>query len=560
MNPRSAFSAADIETEDSTEDHAHPYLSPGKTFIRRPPTQDMNREYPVDKTPLIGFAGVIVAAMSTELNAQLSAVALADIAGHLGMSHDATTWFTSLYTSGEVVGMALAAWFAVTLTLRRFTLFTIGLACLSTILIPWTGNLYWLFSLRIVQGMSSGLTIPLLMTTALRVLAPPVRLYGLAAYALTATFFPNISASVAALWTDYVDWHFLFLQSIPLSAVAAVLVWYGLPQDAPQYGRFRIFDWRGVLLVVAGLGSLTTMLLQGDRLDWFNSQTICLLALASVVAIPLLIWNEWRHEVPLLKLQLLGRRNFAYGTVTLFSFLTLGLSSSAIPFAYLTQVQGYRPLQAQLISIEIAASQLLLLPLMALILDWEWLDARWVSFVGLCAILAACIGGYHLDSSWNRDQFYLWQALQAVGTAMVVMPLLMMSTNSVTPVEGPFASALINTPRAVGEACSAWLLTVVVRLRGNLHSERITDHLGAIRFGLIQGFGSPHMHAFLLPDGHPRLVGSLSQLNQLARQQVLVLTLRDAFLVVGAVVVGLMLVLLVLPVRTYPPRIAFTRH
>jgi DHA2 family multidrug resistance protein len=66
------------------------------------------------------------------------------------------------------------------------------------------------------------------------------------------------------------DWHFIFLQPIPLSAVAAVLVWYGLPQDAPQYGRFRIFDWRGALLVIIGLGSLTTMLLQGDRLDWFT--------------------------------------------------------------------------------------------------------------------------------------------------------------------------------------------------------------------------------------------------------------------------------------------------
>ena len=514
----------------------------------------------MDKAPLIGFAGVIVAAMSTQLNAQVSALALADIAGHLGMSHDSTTWFTSLYTSAEVVGMAVASWFAVTLTLRRFTLFTIALACLSTVLIPWSGNLYWLFSLRIVQGLCGGLTVPLLMTTALRVLAPPVRLYGLAAYALTATFFPNLSASVAALWTDYVDWHFIFLQSIPLSAVAAFLVWYGLPQDAPQYGRFRIFDWRGTLLVVIGLGSLTTMLLQGDRLDWFNSSTICLLALASIVGIPLLIWNEWHHEIPLIKLQLLGRRNFAYGTVTLFSLLTLGLSSSAIPFAYLTQVQGYRPLQAHLISIEIAASQLILLPFMAWILDWEWLDARWVSFIGMCAILAACIGGYHLDSGWNRDQLYLLQGLQACGTAMVVMPLLMMATNSVTPPEGPFASALINTPRAVGEACSGWILALVVRLRGNLHSERITDRLGAIRFRLIQGFGFPRMHVFLLLNGHPRLIGSLRRLNQLARQQVLILTLSDAFLVVGAVVVGLMLVLLVLPVRTYPPRIALTRH
>jgi DHA2 family multidrug resistance protein len=364
----------------------------------------------VDKAPLIGFAGVMIATMSTQLNAQLSAIALADIAGHLGMSHDATTWFTSLYTSAEVVGMALAPWFAVTLTLRGFTLFTIGLACLSTILIPWSGNLHWLFSLRLVQGLCGGLTVPLLMTTALRVLAPPVRLYGLAAYALTATFFPNLSATVAALWTDYVDWHFIFLQSIPLAAIAAVLVWYGLPQDAPQYGRFRIFDWRGTLLVITGLGSLTTMLLQGDRLDWFNSSTICLLALASVVAIPLLIWTEWHHEVPLIKLQMLGRRNFAYGVIALFTLLTLDLSSSEIPFAYLTEVQGYRPLQAHLISLEIAASQLILLPLMVLILDWEWLDARWVSLLECArfwrpasAATISIVAGFVISSTFGKD-------------------------------------------------------------------------------------------------------------------------------------------------------------
>jgi MFS transporter, DHA2 family, multidrug resistance protein len=117
----------------------------------------------------------MIATMSTQFNAQLSAIALADIARQLGMSHDATTWFTSLYTSAEVAGMALAHWFAVTLTLRRFTLFTIGLACSSTMLIPWRGNLHWLFLLGLVQGLCGGLTVPLLMTAALCVLAPGVR-------------------------------------------------------------------------------------------------------------------------------------------------------------------------------------------------------------------------------------------------------------------------------------------------------------------------------------------------------------------------------------------------
>ena len=64
-----------------------------------------------------------------------------------------------------------------------------------------------------------------------------------------------------------------------------------------------MLDWRGVLLLVIGAGALSTMLYQGDRLDWFNSRLICVLALVSALAIPLLLANEWFHPLPLLKLQ-----------------------------------------------------------------------------------------------------------------------------------------------------------------------------------------------------------------------------------------------------------------
>jgi hypothetical protein len=38
-------------------------------------------------------------------------------------------WIDSLYVTGTALGMAFAPWNAVTFTLRRFTLFAIGLAC-----------------------------------------------------------------------------------------------------------------------------------------------------------------------------------------------------------------------------------------------------------------------------------------------------------------------------------------------------------------------------------------------------------------------------------------------
>ena len=141
---------------------------------------------------------------------------------------------------------------------------------------------------------------------------------------------------------------------------------------------------------------------------------ICVLALISAVTIPLLLVNEWFHPLPFLKLQLLGRRNVAYGTLALFTFLIISQSGSTVPLRYLQEVQGYRPLQSNLITLEIAALQLVMLPAMALLLDYRRVDSRIVTLAGLGLILASCIGSSFLTVYWNRDQFYVWQLLQAI--------------------------------------------------------------------------------------------------------------------------------------------------
>ena len=516
----------------------------------------------MDIKPLFGLGGVLIAATTSQFNDQVTSIALPDIRGALGISHDSGTWIQSLYVSAEIVGMALSPWLLVTFTLRRWTLFSIALCGASSVLIPFSPNIEAIYALRLLQGLAGGLIIPLLMTTAFRILTPSIRLYGLAVYALTATFTPALAETVAALWTDIVDWRFVFLQSIPLCSVAGVLVWYCLHQDRPQYERFRMLDWRGALLLVIGTGALSTMLYQGDRLDWFNSSLICVLALVSALAIPLLLVNEWFHPLPLLKLQMLGRRNFAYGALGLFLFLIISQSGSTVPLHYLQQVQGYRPLQSNLITLEIAALQLVMLPAMALLLEYERVDSRVVSLVGLGLILASCIGSAFLTVYWNRDQFYIWQLLQAVGQPMVIMPLLMMATNTVAgPVEGPFSSALLNTSRGVAEATGVWFLGLIDRWRDALHSDRIIDEAGQDRWRVIQGNGVlPQYPPPLTPDGQPRAPNSLQAFSHVVEQQATILSASDTFLILGALTVFLMVVVMTLPVRAVPPRIHFAKH
>ena len=489
---------------------------------------------------LIGLGGVLIACLSVDLNSEVTSVAMADIQGGLGLSHDAASWLATLYTAGEVVGMTVAAWCAVTFSFQRFALAAIALSFFTSLAIPFSSDLALLYPLRTLQGLSEGTTVPLLMAISLRVLPPPIRLYGLAAYSLTATFYPYLGATVSALWVDVLDWRFAFFQVVPLSALAAVLVWFGIPAEPMKLERLRLFDWRGFLLIVLGFGSFVVVLTQGDRLDWFNSRAICLLTLLAALAIPLLIINELIHKLPLLKLQMFGRPNFAFGGIGLFLFILISIGALELPLNYLVEVQGFRPVQAQVVTLAFALIQLVMLPAMALLLDRPWIDARAVAFIGLSLILIALIGDARVNATWQAAQFFTWQALYAIGAPMVVMPLLMLATNAVVPEEGPFAAALINTPRALSEATGMWVIQLVMRERGALHSDRIGDRLGL--------------------GGQPGVPGGLGQLAQIVQRQVMTLTLADAFWVIAAVTVLMMAVVAILPRHSYPPRIALAKH
>jgi MFS transporter, DHA2 family, multidrug resistance protein len=78
-------------------------------------------------------------------------------------------------------------------------------------------NLHALYVVRVLQGIAGGCLPPMLIIVALRYLPPKEKLYGLAGYALTATFGPALGTPLAALWTEYVSWRMAFWQIVPLT-------------------------------------------------------------------------------------------------------------------------------------------------------------------------------------------------------------------------------------------------------------------------------------------------------------------------------------------------------
>ncbi len=503
----------------------------------------------------LGLVGVLIAALSSGLNDRVTDIALADIRAALGISYDQGSWLIAGYQAAEVAAMMIAPWFAVTLSLRRFTLAVAFGFGLVAALLPFVTHYPLFLALRVLQGIFGGALPPLLMTVALRFLPPPFKLYGLSAYALTATFGPNMAATLAAFWTDSVGWAFVFWQVIPAMLIAMLLIGWGIPQDPTRFERFRQIDLFGMATGCSGVALLVLALNHGERLDWLSSPLIVGMLLTSAALLIVFLINEWFHPLPLFRLQMLSRPNFTHGLLTLAGVLLVALSGSALPSAYFAQVEGFRTAQFAPLALAIGAPQLLIAPFMAMLLNIRWLDCRWMLTCGALLLAASCIMGSQVTTDWARENFWLIQTMQAFGQPMMILPVLMSATSVVQPPEGPFASAMFNTVRGFSSVAAGTLVEWFISHREQFHSHILLDG-AASRGWLLSAPSASEASATapLLPDGSISTTENIGRFATLVKHQAQVLSISDAYLMLIAFALLLILLTAWLPKRVWPPQ------
>ncbi|KFX28374.1 MFS transporter [Ralstonia solanacearum] len=488
----------------------------------------------------VGLLGVLLAALLSGLNNRVPGLALADVQGALGFAQDDASWLNTAYAAGELAAMPFATWLAVTFSMRRFLLTMLAGALILSAMLPCVQNLPLLLALRALQGLLSGALIPMLMMSALRFLPPSIRLHGLALYAMTATFAPNVAVWLAALCVDRLeDWRWVYWQAIPLGLVAMGLVSWGVPNMPPALSRLKQGNWLGMALGVPGLGLVVTGLDQGVRLDWFHSPLIIAALSVGTVFTALFLASEWRHPAPFMRLQMLGRRNLGVGLSVFVCLLMTMATAVTLPANLLGRLQGFRMEQMAPIGLIVGLPQLVLGPAVALLLYRRWVDARHVFAAGLACIAAACWLGADVTSEWMVPQLMWAEILQAIGQPMAVIALLFLVTSVVQPMEGPSVAGIVNTFRAFSSVLGGALIGQLTTMRSHFHAEMLLDHAGR-----------------LLPRLPPPDPGA-STLAAMVSQQAGVLAAADVYRVFGWLALLLIPVVLKLqyipaPVQTRP--------
>ena len=273
--------------------------------------------YPLGKRrTLVILAGTLLGMLLASVNQTLAATALPTIVDELGgIEH--YSWVFSAYVLGATVTIPLYGKLSDLYGRRPLFLGAIALFSAGSIVAGLAPSMDLLVAGRAIQGLGAGGLIPLGVAVIGDIMAPRERgkwqaVNGVV-FAASAVGGPMLGGWIA----DNASWRLAFFVSLPLAALALVVVWFGFGRWGKREER-RI-DYLGAALLTLGTGAgLVAAAAGGVDYAWGSPVIVTLLAASALLLAAFVAW-ERRAPEPLLPLRLFRRRAIASAEVALFA-------------------------------------------------------------------------------------------------------------------------------------------------------------------------------------------------------------------------------------------------
>jgi DHA2 family multidrug resistance protein len=429
---------------------------------------------PPTTIPWLGLLGVLMGTFIATLNGRLSSFGLADIRGAVGAGFDEGAWITTAQTTAQMFITLPAVWLGAAYGARRVLIWASILFAVISLVTPYAHTLPMLLMLQFLGGTASGFFVPL--TLSFIVVNMPAKFlsFGIAIYSLNLELSLNISASLEGWYVDHLSWHWIFWQNVPLALLMSLCLKFGIVQK-PIVTR-PPGDVFALLAGGSGLALIYAALDQGNRLDWLQSGLVWGLLAGGAVLLLGAVVHETRARQPLLNFKVIMAAPLP-GIFLLIGFLRLTiLATSLLIPLYLGSVRGFRALDVGGTLIWIAAPQLIICPLAALMLRRT--DPRLVASIGFVFISVACLMvADQLTPLWGSLQFLPSQLLQAVGQSLALSGVLFFGVLHLRPEVALTLGAAIQTVRLMGGQIGTAFIATLARVRTQVASNLIGQHV-----------------------------------------------------------------------------------
>ena len=408
---------------------------------------------------------------NTVLNIALKTIS--EPKGGLGASQSQLEWAINSYT---LVFAGLLFTFGVIgdrIGRKRMLMIGMTMFGLASLLSSYAQTPTQLILARALMGLGGAAVMPQTLSIITTVFDPKERPRAIGIWAGAVGLAIAAGPIAGGLLLDHFWWGSVFLINVPLTAAGVVAIAFLVPESkSRQPGRI---DYLGVLMSITGLVLVVFGIIQGgDTGSWLRGDVLGPV-FGGLAVLAAFGWYESRIEHPSLDVRLFRdpRLSSAAGAIALVFFALAG--AFFFTSFYLQNVRDYSPLHAGLLTIPLAAGQLLLAPRSAILV--RRYGAKIVCAAGLL-LVAVAMAGYHLLGTstpiWVLEVTFFVQGA-GMGT---VMPPATESVMSVVPRDrGGAGSAITNISRQVAVALGVAVLGSIL---AQAYRAQLAPHLSVL--------------------------------------------------------------------------------
>src|SRR6266851_2954440 len=491
--------------------------------------------------PLFAVGAVLLGSFLANFDSRLTSVGLADLRGAFSLGFDEGAWLSTAGIGSQIFVAPAIAWLATVFGLRRVLGIPSLVYAVISLAIPFLHDYTALIALRIMHGMLIGTFVPATLMIVFRNL--PIRwwLPAIAIYSIRVGFALDSGTSLVGFYVDHWGWQWLYWQGVVIAPLMGLMVYLGTPREPVNRELLRDADWGGMLLLGTSVSVIYAGLDQGNRLDWQESGTVMALLLGGVVLFIVFLINETMVRQPWAHVNVLFSRNIGLSLVVILLYTLTSLSNSSLVPNFLSVVGGLRPEQTgTLLVVYGALPMFVMVPVSIFLL--RHVDPRFVLVVGLSAFAAANLLGTQLTHDWALGDFIPIVLLQSIGQAFTLLPIIVLALSNADFSRATAFAAYIQIMRLGGAEIGVALMGTWLRVREQIHSNFIGQHLDSGSAGVARMLKqlSDHFASHGAATAPARAVGSLSVLvaresNVLAYIDGFWLTFWIAILALGVV-------------------------
>jgi DHA2 family multidrug resistance protein len=292
------------------------------------------------------LSGITLAALAEAIASTVLSTGRLDMIGDTHATPDEFAWLDVGYTAAKFIAFFLTPWLisklSGTVTVRAAT----GLLTLACGLAAATANTDLLVALRILQGAAGGVLLVSGQTALFQIFPKRRQPFVQALFAVGAVVAPAAFIPLTSGWTiDSLSWTWIFMGALVVGLIALALVVAG---STIEYETSSVkLDWAGLALLSIAAVSLSYVLNQGSRWNWFDESRIIILSLAGMVALALFIALQFgARKTRLVDLAVFHNQGLAFAfPITFVAGFALTGSAYLIP-SFAVSVLGMTPTEA----------------------------------------------------------------------------------------------------------------------------------------------------------------------------------------------------------------------